>query len=60
MKHRYVCNMGGIWRLNEGSYYRLCRAIKEGKEVDLDSYGRMVAVDPEPLSDIVQRIEDEQ
>ena len=50
MKH--VSSMGGIWRMSERAFKRLKRDIREGRNINLDDYGRMILSDPVDLNDL--------
>lgn len=52
----YVESFGGIWKLSAKEYRRMREALAEGRDVDLDDFGKLVLVDAEKLSDLQNEV----
>ena len=49
---KYIENMGGIWKISDRSFKKLCDALARRSAVNLDDYGKMIAVNPVKLDDL--------
>lgn len=49
---KYLDCFGGVWKLSERSYRRFLRNAAEGKDWNLNDYGRMIAANTIHVTDL--------
>ena len=48
----YLESYGAIWKLTARAYQRFLRSVAKGEPWDLDDYGKRVADNPIPVTDL--------
>lgn len=48
----YLESYGAIWKLTSRAYVRFLRAVAKGEPWDLDDYGKRIANDFTPVTDL--------